>query len=146
MYAYLPLTVNERMYVCRASIHICCAFVRSCVWECMSMCIRVYVYVVRLWAYVCMSCVRAYACVSCVRAWCMYAVCSYMYMYVVRLCVCVCVCAFLCMYVRAYVSMSHIRAYVVRSWVCRVLMCIFTPKKYTKQVIVNNMQTDDDLV
>ena len=67
----------------------------------MGMCIRVYVrmsyihvYVVRLWAYVCMSCVRAFVndvctCMSCVHT-CKLFVYAYAHAYV-RSCVCVCV-------------------------------------------------------
>ena len=73
LYAYLPLIVNERMYVYRASIHICCAFMRMRMYEYVYSCICV----CRAFMGICMYVVRSCVCMYVVRP----------YMYVVHLCV-----------------------------------------------------------
>ena len=114
VYAYLPLIVNERMYVCRASM-------RMRMYEYVYLCICV----CRAFMGICMSCVRAYVCVSCVRAWCMschvfihvHVCCSFMCMRM-GMCVLVYVCAGACEHVahscvcRAFVGMPCVNVYL----------------------------------
>ena len=103
--------------VCRAFMGICMYVVRSCVCMCL---------VRSCMMYVCRVFIHVHVC------------CSFMCMRM-RMCVLVYVCAGVCEHVahscvcRAFVGMPCVNVY------------IYT-KKYTKQVIVNNMQTYHTLV
>ena len=109
------------MYVCHASIHVCCAFMRMRMYEYVYSCICV----CRAFMGICMYVVRSCVCMCLVRSCMMYVCrvfihvhvcCSFMCMRM-RMCVLVYVCAGVCEHVahscvcRAFVGMPCVNVY-----------------------------------